>query len=297
MQCPYCVSDIPDQALACPQCARDLYLFRPLLQGMAALQGMVAAQQQTIAALENRLTALETPRAAWLSGPGVADVTSGTTAGATATAPAQAAAGAVTGTSDPAPAVRPLPPANPLGALIPCVLVPIVLLLAAHWLMLFIYDVKPLYLRLVTLVLPIPFGEALASRYGVSLGLAAVFSALIGTLAVSSMLGITAIADKVAFLPQTLRDWRETVEYVFGIGLASLTGCLIVNGMRAATGLRHREPPRVMVLAAKAFKTNAQGEMAVELLAKRIQKVVNTATPAVSGVVAFYAGLKGVIGD
>ena len=309
MQCPYCISDIPDQALACPQCARDLYLFRPLLQGMAALQGRVAAQQQTIAALEDRFTALETSRAAGQSPPGVAEATigtaattgtaatAGTTAGAAAGAPAQAASGDVAGTPEPAPAVRRLPPANPLGALIPCVVVPIALLLAAHWLMLFIYDVKPLYLRIVTLVLPIPFGVALASRYGVSLGLAAVFSAVIGALAVTSMLGITAIADRVAFLPQTVRDWRETIEYVFGIGLASLTGWLIVNGIRAATGLRHRAPPRVIVLAAKAFKTNDKGEMAVELLAKRIQKIVNTATPAVSGAVAFYAGLKGVLGD
>ena len=32
MRCPYCVSDIADEALACPNCTRDLYLFKPLLE-------------------------------------------------------------------------------------------------------------------------------------------------------------------------------------------------------------------------------------------------------------------------
>ena len=286
MHCPYCISDIPDQALACPNCARDLYLFRPLLQGLAALEATVAEQNKKITALEGRLTALE--KTGMSSSAVPTEALHGNEPGS-AQIEVRAAAAAVPR--------HPLPPANPLGALLPCVIVPILLLLLAHWLMLFIYDVKPLYLRMATLVLPIPFGAILASRYGLPVGLAAGFSAILGGLAVTGMLGVTAIADKVAFLPQNVRDWRETIEYTAGIGLACVTGWLIANGIRAATSLRHREPPRVIVLVAKAFKTNEKGEMAVELLARRIQKLVNTATPAVSGAVAFYAGLKGVMGD
>lgn len=283
MHCPYCISDIPDQALACPHCARDLYLFRPLLQGVAALEATVADQSKQIASLEERLTSLEKPNQ---SIPAVqTDALHGDRSGSTEVAVQIVSTAA---------APRPLPQSNPIGALLPCVIVPLVLLLLAHWLMLFIYDVKPLYLRIATLLLPIPFGAVLASRYGLPVGLAALFSAALGGLAVSGMLGVTSIADKVAFLPQNVRDWRETIEYSAGIGLACLTGWLIANGIRAATSLRHREPPRAIVLVAKAFKANEKGEMGVEVLAKRIQKLVNTATPVVSGAVAFYAGLKGL---
>ncbi len=281
MRCPYCTSEISDQALACPHCARDLYLFKPLLQGIETLEARVADYRKTIAALEARLAALEK------IGPAAAP---------TATRSDEASAGETPGftVSTQAPSGM---PANPLGALIPCVVVPIALLLLTHWVMLFIYDVKPLYLRLATLVLPIPFGLVLASHYGVRVGMAGLYAAMVGVLAVAGMLAVTATIDSVPFLPQGARDWRETIEYVAGIGLAAFTGWLLANAFLAASRWRHREPPRVVILVAKAFKTNEKGEMAVEQLAKRIQKLINTATPAVSGAAAFYAGLKGVLGD
>lgn len=285
MQCPYCISVISDQALACPQCARDLYLFKPLLQGIAALEETIAAQKKTIEALEGRLATLERARAA-----DAGFATSDAGAGGLAI---EGNGSRHTPAATPAPNLSPL--ANPLGALLPGLIAPILLLLLAHWLLLFIYDAKPLYLRLVTLILPIPFGAVLAARYGLPFRWAALFSAAAGALAVTGMLGVTAIADKVAFVPQTVRDWRETIEYMFGIGLAVLTGWLILNGMRVAASLRHREPPKVIVLAVKAFKPNEKGEVAIEQMARRVQRMVNAATPAVSGAAAFYAGLRGII--
>ena len=38
MRCPYCVSEIDDQALACPCCAHDLYLFKSLLEKIGQLE-------------------------------------------------------------------------------------------------------------------------------------------------------------------------------------------------------------------------------------------------------------------
>src|SRR5688572_22413954 len=62
MRCPYCVSEIDDQALACPRCARDLYLFKPLLAKIGELEKTVAEQAKTeerIAALEQELAAIK----------------------------------------------------------------------------------------------------------------------------------------------------------------------------------------------------------------------------------------------
>ena len=42
MRCPYRVSEIADEALTCPRCARDLYLFKPLLEKIGQLEKAVA---------------------------------------------------------------------------------------------------------------------------------------------------------------------------------------------------------------------------------------------------------------
>jgi hypothetical protein len=260
MQCPYCISEVPEQALACPHCARDLYLFRPLLQNMAAMERTLAEQKQQISALETKLAALEQR-------------------------PRQTAAGS-------APAAQ----GSMTQALIPYVVIPLLLILLAHWILLFIYDVNPLFLRITTLVIPIPFGVALALRAGMSLGSALMVAAVVGICAVSGMLGLTTLIDKVPFLPSSTRDWRETVEYVGGIGGAFFTGCLIAHAIAVARNAQTRTPSPVIVLAVKAFKPNDKGEIAIEVMARQIQRLVNTATPALTGAAAFYAGIRGVIG-
>lgn len=284
MQCPYCISEVPEQALACPHCARDLYLFRPLLQSMVALERTLAGQKLQISVLETKLAALEQRPVL------AANLASADAAIADDAAPAagsQAAANA-------AP-IAPVAPASLLRVLIPCVVVPLLLILLAHWILLFIYDVKPLFLRVTTLLIPIPFGVALALRAGVRLGSALMVAAVIGICAVAGMLGITTLIDQAPFLPSSTRDWRETVEYTGGIGLAFFTGCLIAHAIAVARAVRG-QPPRAIVFAVKAFRPNEKGEVAVEMMAQRIQRIVNTATPVIAGATAFYAGIRGVIG-
>ena len=71
MRCPYCISEIDDLALACPHCARDLYLFKPLLEKITQLEKAVAAGAETrIAALEAEVAALKQATAE--RGPGAA---------------------------------------------------------------------------------------------------------------------------------------------------------------------------------------------------------------------------------
>ena len=60
MRCPYCISEIDDLALACPHCARDLYLFKPLLEKITQLEKAVAAGAETrIAVLEAEVAVLK----------------------------------------------------------------------------------------------------------------------------------------------------------------------------------------------------------------------------------------------
>lgn len=281
MRCPYCVSEIDDQALACPRCAHDLYLFRPLLEKLAQLEKAGAEQAKVVATqakaaaadAETRIAALEQDLAA-------------IKAERAAAIPAAAA-------------VRPSHPASFRsaygGALLQALVPVLALLVVAHGVLLFIYDVKPLYLRIATVLIPMPFGVLLGLRYQGRLFPSAGAGFVMAVLAVLGMLSITATIDKVPVLPQDARDWRETLEYLASIGLAFLAGVL-AGEFRAAFKLKVK-PNRIAVLVAKAVTPNEEGEFGLERAAKRIDRLVKTATPIATAAGAIYVGIKAFLSN
>jgi hypothetical protein len=258
MRCPYCVSEIDDQALACPHCARDLYLFKPLLAKIAQLEETV----ERIPALEKELAELKAAQAIAI----------------------------------PEEVQSPPPQRNFGPAVVQAVLPALVLLLAAHGFLLFIYDVKPLYLRLATIFIPVPFGFLLAlhcpQQFNKSL-LAGLGLALAG---VFGMLSITAVIDKVPLMPQELREWRETLEYVVSIALAFATG-LLLGKYRAHRNLEAAQKNRFVLLLARAFVPNEEGKLGIEKVAKKLNKLQEAVTPALTGAASIYAGIKALMGD
>ena len=275
MRCPYCVSEIADEALACPRCARDLYLFKPLLEKLAQLEKTVAAQATAAAAnAETRLAALEQELAALKL----------------------SMANAVPVELVVEPQAAAAPATHYLSALAQALVPALVLLVVAHWLMLFVFDVKPLYLRIATILIPMPFGYLLASHYrgrfwnSASAGFGAAF------LAVLAMLTVTAAIDKVPLLPQDTRDWRETLEYVLGMGLAFTTGVMVGEYLPAFKE-KGSPPHRVMLLVARAVTPDEDGKLGIEKVAKKIDKLMKAATPAATGAASIYAGIKTFLGD
>ena len=275
MRCPYCVSEIADEALACPRCARDLYLFKPLLEKLAQLEKTVAEQAKAAAAnSETRIAALEKE---------LAELKAQT-------------AGAVPVEVE----LRSTEPGTPApgypGALLQALLPALVLLVAAHWVMLFVYDVKPLYLRVATILLPMPFGFLLAMHHPGRLWPSAAAGFATAFVAVLSMLTVTAMIDKVPILPQDARDFRETMEYVASIGLAFMTGFMAGEFLPAFRG-GSTKPNRVILLVSRAFAPDEEGKLGVEKVAKKVDKLIKAATPAATGAASIYAGIKTFLGD
>jgi hypothetical protein len=58
MKCPYCCSEIPDDALVCKFCQRDVAFLRPFLAEMVELRSSVQAHEVAIQSLANELSAL-----------------------------------------------------------------------------------------------------------------------------------------------------------------------------------------------------------------------------------------------
>lgn len=281
MRCPYCVSEIADEALVCPRCTRDLYLFKPLLEKIGQLEKAVAEQAAAaVANADARIAALEQEVAALKAAP----------------VPAIAAEVAAEVQAELAPAA---PAGTPAGywASVAQALVPTLLLLVfAHWLMLFVYDVKPLYLRVATILLPVPFGFLLASRFPDEFRKSVAAAAALAFASVLSMLAVTAAIDKVPLLPQDLRDVRETLEYVLSIALAFVTG-LLLGEYHARRKLAELRTNRVVLLLARAFVPNEEGKLGIEKAVKKLTKLQEAVTPAATGAAAVYAGIKAFLGQ
>ena len=278
MHCPYCTSEISDAALVCPVCTRDLYLFKPLLQKIDALekqlQDVATAGSKTF---EERIARLEAELEALRKAPAVAPAHTAYTAAADSAQPAA--------------------PRSYVGSALMTLGVTLLLLLAAHGLIVMVYDLKPVYLRIASLLIPLPFGVALyvwhPRRFGVSVLLALITACA----AVLGMSAVTGFVDKVPALPQDLRDWREFIEYAASIGLSFVTGLLLGKLRAVRTTSPQRQPNRLVLFVAQLFTTHEDGELGLQKMIARITKLVATLTPAASAAVSIYTGVKAFVGD
>jgi hypothetical protein len=172
----------------------------------------------------------------------------------------------------------------------------LLLLILAHWMMLFVYDVKPLYLRVATILIPVPFGFLLASQFPDEFRKSVLAAAALAFAGVLSMLTVTAVIDKVPLLPQDLRDLRETLEYVLSIALAFVTG-LLLGEYHARRKLAELKTNRMVLLLARAFAPNEEGKLGIEKAVKKLNKLQEAVTPAATGAASVYAGIKAFLGD
>ncbi|MEO6278665.1 hypothetical protein [Roseateles sp.] len=191
MKCPYCVSVIDEQALACPHCTRDLFLFKPLL---ARLQTQETALDEVMA----RVAVLESGAAPTHDEP-------------PDTAPTSPPAGAAA-----LPAWAVLPPA-------------FVLLLAAHYVIVMALDLPTLWLRLASLAIPLPFGYLLQRGSSAGALRNLLLAAITAALAVLGMSVVVALVDGATVLPANARELREFGYYVVSILLSLVTGMVIAR--------------------------------------------------------------------
>lgn len=257
MQCPYCVSEIDNEALACPHCARDLYLFKPLLSRISELE-------QKLALLDARVDEVNPAVSAPLATPIAIE--------------------------EPAP--------NPLAAAVLWV-IPLVLLLAAHSLITITYDLNTLYLRIVSLLIPLPFGVLLMSRQQRHFGWWTVAAFAMATFAVFGMSWITHLVDHTPVLPQDRREWKEFIEYAASVGFSLITGMLIgrVFWRRNAQAVQATQAGSVTEKFAHLITNGEKSAEKIHTSVKKINDLGNSFAAAGTTAVSVYTGLKGFLGD
>jgi hypothetical protein len=263
MRCPCCVSEIDDKATVCPVCRRDIQMLKSLLARIQELDARIAKQDELLAQRE-------TPSG---GGQTAADMAS-------------------------TPVVESQPAVPTLSVLLSYFLLPLVLLLVAHGLIVVILDLNTLYLRVVSLLVPLPFSLLLTARAKQSFWSLATMTVILAVLAVLGMSALTAIADGTPILPTGTREWREFLEYAASIGLSYVTGAIVGHVLwhRQNAGLKLQQ---VRGLALKVSQALSSGQASAE----KLQAAANNAKEigallAATGTTAAstYMGLKSILG-
>jgi hypothetical protein len=176
-------------------------------------------------------------------------------------------------------------------------------LLFAHFLIIVFLDISPLYLRLASIAIPLPFGFALVWFSHVGLRWSFLNGIYLGLFSVVGMLAVIAFVENAPLFPQTFRDWRETIEYVTSIALATVTGSVIAILLRRmlprtldSTGA----PSPLAVTLARIFGQ----PVGVHALRRRAQKIqdnfrtiATAAAASAAGAGSIYTGVRALLGS
>jgi hypothetical protein len=182
------------------------------------------------------------------------------------------------------------------------VLLPSLLLLAAHYLVTVTLNISPLYLRIASVLIPMPFGMAAFALSKIGYRGAFGLGVLTAIVSVTGMLAVVAYIDGAPMIPDSWREWRETVEYGLSIALAFLTGNILMTlifVILPSTIASSGKPNAAAYRIARMLGQHV-GQETMRRRARRIQDLMKTAGP-IAGVLAtaagsVYTGLKGVFG-
>jgi hypothetical protein len=174
--------------------------------------------------------------------------------------------------------------------------------MAAHFIVVILFDLPVLYLRLASIAIPLPFGFALVWFLHTRIRWSFFNGFCVGLFSVAWMLAAVSLVDNVPFLPKDFRDWRETLEYVTSIALAAVTGSVIAvfvrrmlrDALQSAGGVS-RIAMAVAGMIGRPAGTHA--------LRRRAQKIQNSFRTFATGAAAFaaaagslYTGVRSILG-
>jgi hypothetical protein len=256
--CPFCAEEIKDQAVVCKHCHRDLAVQKPLVDENRVLREEIEDLKRQFNSLHR--TALRPGRRP----------------------PAQDEVAIV------------FSPRYVVGYL----LLPILLLLAAHYLIVIRFDLRELVLRLVSIALSLPFGFALYWRHRASPAVLTITAAIVGIVAVAGMLAAMNLIDaNVPIIPRDRKEWQEAIEQALSIGLALSAGYMLARvaenllfGAEGAPG-----PLNALARSVVSLVAPASSEHDLKARIESFHRVVSTLMVIATTLGSIYAGVKSVL--
>jgi membrane protease YdiL (CAAX protease family) len=163
-------------------------------------------------------------------------------------------------------------------------------------------NVSQVYLRIASFLIPLPFGMA-AFAFG-KIGYRGAFAlgVLTAMISVTGMFAVVAHADGTSMIPDSWREWRETIEYGLSIALSFLTGNILATLVLVALPSTIAAGGKPNAAAYRIARMLGQhvGRETMRRRARRIQDLIQMVAPLAGVVVtaagSIYTGLKGVFG-
>ena len=250
MKCPYCLSDIESEAYVCKVCTKDLYLFKPLIQKVSDLEEKLSNVSDR-EVLESRISELqeELIYKKELEAEGIFGI---------------------------------------FLKIFKFLFLPLLILLMAHAVIIVVYDLKLIYLRLASILIPMPFAFFLFQKKKNPVFPWFLGSLVLAFITVIGMSAITSLVDKTPVMPQSMIEWKEFIEYSLSITFSFLTGILL-GTISFFKRSKHKIDINPMLKALLNLIVNKKlsPEALQELLQKSI-KYVSLATTLLS----LYTGLR-----
>lgn len=266
MKCPYCICEVEPSASVCPHCTRDLYLVNLL--------------QEKVKKLEDEISRL-TKSSAQINVPD----------------------GAV---------VEPRLPVTQHDQLRTSLawwhrllevtalwFAPLMLLLLAHYAFVIVYDLNLFWLRVVSLLIPFPFGLILMNRRQCHLPSWVLGAFFMAVLAVLGMSAITSYVDGTPIMPADRRDWIEFLEYAASVGFSYVTGMVLgrMNWRRRRVELATVQANDLLYLLVDLASKGQDKAVKVKMTVDKLKDFGSSLTAAATTAASIYTGLQGFLGN
>jgi hypothetical protein len=169
-----------------------------------------------------------------------------------------------------------------------------ILLVLAHFLIIVHFDLKLIYLRIVSILVPFIFGFLCRESEKNSLLKDLLLGAAIAIVSIATMTAIVAKLDKVAFLPETAYEWREHAIYSASIAFGFVTG-VIARQTVIAFFSPGTKANKLIDIITRLIANNLKHEGKTIFTFKLIRTVVSTVLGVGSAVISIVSGLWGSI--
>lgn len=257
--CPYCMEPVKPTAIVCKTCQRDIALPMSLKSANDLLQKRVTELEAEVAALRPD---------------------------------------SVLAAASVEPIAPPPPPRLPVIDLVGIyVVLPIVVLVAGHYLLIVRFDAKLAYLRAASIAVPALFGWLLATRTQLRWFSVLVIGIVVAIAADLGMSTVVHYTDGDPILPASASDWQDFIEYGTSIALSYLLGSIVrrIAHPLGLTGVEGRKRTRKYALI--FARTLFGGEEGKSLMARidSMEKLMTRAVAASTAAGALYTGFKGVL--
>lgn len=259
MKCPYCLSEVDENASVCKVCIKDLYLLSPLVKKIELLEEQLKGIPER-QILVDRISELES----------------------------------IISEREEQAERHDGRPKLFLDVFI-FLIVPLILLIGSHALITIIYDAKLIYLRVVSLFLPFAFAFALFYSSKRRITPWVIVGLVLSGASVFGMSWITSLVDQTPVVPQSFIEWREFVEYSASISLSFISGILVGSIIYIKNHPRKVSSNQFIKLVVASLPDEKISPQTVNRMMESFNSYGSTVIAVGTTALSIYTGLKAVI--